>query len=309
MDVEETKKIIQNKIEAEAVTKDVRRQIKSYIHEKQNVREGFKDTFKPLIESQDKVKESIDNQQIAMIKQLRENQLALTEGLDKNRLAITQGFDKMDDVKKWDLLQLPGYEAIEEEKETEEKETQASEEPKEAKIKISHRNLNKISRYDMYPDDDIQIKMNKRDFKKFLENNRDLVKKYEITLDEFTGEIKVKDKPITLSYGESDMDKNLINTVSNELLKSYELELPSYNKDKSLKEIQEAFRKSHEILIAYKDALKNTATYDIKSDPGKVKAVAVSLEPSAKTRNLIREHHIMEDYNYNLNLLREHKKN
>ena len=49
-----------------------------------------------------------------MIKQLQENQLALTEGLDKNRLAITQGFDKMDEVKKWDLQKLPGYEAIKE---------------------------------------------------------------------------------------------------------------------------------------------------------------------------------------------------
>ena len=38
----------------------------------------------------------------------------MTEGLDKNRLAITSGFDKMDEVKKWDLQQLPGYEAIEE---------------------------------------------------------------------------------------------------------------------------------------------------------------------------------------------------
>ena len=63
-----------------------------------------------------------------------------------------------------------------------------------------------ISRYDLYPDDDNQIKMNKRDFKKILENNRDLVEKYEITLDEFTGEVKVKNKPISFSYGESDMD-------------------------------------------------------------------------------------------------------
>ena len=114
MNLEETRKIIQNKIEAEALTKNVRSQIKTYIHEKQNVREGFKETFQPLIESQEKTKESIDNQQNAMIKQLQENQLALTEGLDKNRLAITQGFDKMDEVKRWDLLQLPSYEAIEE---------------------------------------------------------------------------------------------------------------------------------------------------------------------------------------------------
>ena len=114
MDVEETKKIIQSKIEAQAAIKNVRSKIKSYIHEKQNLREGFKETFKPFISSQDKINENIANQQNAMIEQLQKNQLDLTEGLDKNRLAITQGFDKMDEVKKWDLQQLPGYEAIEE---------------------------------------------------------------------------------------------------------------------------------------------------------------------------------------------------
>ena len=132
MDLEETKKIIESKIEAEAATKNVRSKIKSYIHEKQNVREGFEETFKPLIESQDKVKESVDKVQNELIKQLQKNRLALTEGLDKNRLAITQRFDKMDEVKKWDLQQLPGYEAIEEPEETEaieeEKETEAIQE-------------------------------------------------------------------------------------------------------------------------------------------------------------------------------------
>ena len=77
------------------------------------MREGFKETFQPLIESQDAVKASIDKEQNAMIKQLQKNQKALTEGLDKNRLAITSGFDKMDEVKRWDLDQLPGFEAIE----------------------------------------------------------------------------------------------------------------------------------------------------------------------------------------------------
>ena len=113
MNLEETKKIIENEIKAEALTKNVKSQIKSYIDQKQNVREGFKETFQPLIESQDKVKASIDNQQNAMIKQLQENQLALTEGLDKNRLAITRGFDKMEEVRRSDLQQLPGIEAIE----------------------------------------------------------------------------------------------------------------------------------------------------------------------------------------------------
>ena len=89
----------------------MRSQIKTYIHEKQNAREGFTETFKPLIETSEKVKESIDTQQNKLIKQLQENQLALTAGFEGNRKAITSGFDKMDEVKKLDLEQLPGYEA------------------------------------------------------------------------------------------------------------------------------------------------------------------------------------------------------
>ena len=122
MDLEETKKIIQNKIEADESTREVRSQIKSYIDQKQNLREGFKETFKPLIETSKAVKTSIDTQQNKLFKQLQDNQLALTEGLNKNRLAITSGFDKMDEVKRWDLSQLPGFEAIEEPELSEEKE-------------------------------------------------------------------------------------------------------------------------------------------------------------------------------------------
>ena len=132
MNIEEAKKIIQNKIQADEAAREVRSQIKTCIHQKQDAREGFTETFKPLIETSEKVKESIDTQQNKLIKQLQENQLALTAGFDKNRLAITSGFDKMDEVKKWDLQQLPGYEAIEEpEKEPEEDESEEDESEKE----------------------------------------------------------------------------------------------------------------------------------------------------------------------------------
>ena len=47
------------------------------------MREGFKETFKPLIKSQDSIKKSIDEQQNATIAQLKKNQLALTSGLEK----------------------------------------------------------------------------------------------------------------------------------------------------------------------------------------------------------------------------------
>ena len=139
MNIEETKKIIQIKIQADDAARQVTSQIKTYIHEKQNVREGFTETFKPLIETSEKVKESIDTQQNKLIKQLQENQLALTQGFEGNKKAITSGFDKMDEVKKWDLEQLPGYEAIEEpEKKDEDSKTKEYENEK---FKMLNRDL------------------------------------------------------------------------------------------------------------------------------------------------------------------------
>ena len=117
MDIEEAKNFAKNKIEADALVRQVRDVIKTTKWQKQDMREGFKETFKPLIKSQDSIKKSIDEQQNATIAQLKANQLALTQGLNQNRMAITEGFDKLDEVKKWDLAQLPGFEAIEEPKE------------------------------------------------------------------------------------------------------------------------------------------------------------------------------------------------
>ena len=114
MDIEEAKKFAKNKIEADDLVRQVRDVIKTTKWQKQDMREGFKETFKPLIKSQDSIKKSIDEQQNATIAQLKKNQLALTQGLNQNRMAITEGFDKLDEVKKWDMAQLPGFEAIEE---------------------------------------------------------------------------------------------------------------------------------------------------------------------------------------------------
>ena len=83
MDIEEYKKLARNKIEADSLTKQVRDVIKITKWQKQDMREGFKETFKPLIKSQDSIKKSIDEQQNATIAQLKKNQLALTSGLEK----------------------------------------------------------------------------------------------------------------------------------------------------------------------------------------------------------------------------------
>ena len=95
MDIEEYKKLAKNKIEADALTRQVRNVIKETKWQKQDMREGFTETFKPLIESQESVKKSIDEQQNKTLAQLQANQLALTEGLNQNRLAITEGLEKL----------------------------------------------------------------------------------------------------------------------------------------------------------------------------------------------------------------------
>ena len=253
MNIEEAKKIIQNKIQADEAAREVRSQIKTYIHKKQNAREGFTETFKPLIETSEKVKESIDTQQNKLIKQLQENQLALTQGLEGNRKAITSGFDKMDEVKKWDLDQLPGYEAIEE----------ADEEYESAdineKIKILNARIDK-NFITLVGLDDLENKAEKEGnedeakyyMKKYNEVLREIKelekerKRLQEILEEKSEESIKKTKTTTLEFPENVMNKYLNNKESIDLLNFYGLKLPSKYKNSSLDELQKAFEKGME---------------------------------------------------------------
>ena len=99
MDIEQMKKYYKNKINAENLTKKVRDTIKLVDWKKQDMREGFTESFSPLIKSQESIKKSIDDQQNATIAQLRANQLALTDKENKlgelitAMLSITDGKD------------------------------------------------------------------------------------------------------------------------------------------------------------------------------------------------------------------------
>ena len=264
MNIEETKKIIQNKIQADEAAREVRSQIKTYIHEKQNAREGFTETFKPLIETSEKVKESIDTQQNKLIEQLQKHQLALTAGFEGNRKAITSGFDKMDEVKRWDIEQLPGYEAIEEPEIEDEK-------PKIGRIRGINEVIKEIK-------DEIDI-LNKSAQKAEEEENlilkdyylekiarlekkyQKLIKEREIFLKKIEEETVEKPKFTTVSYGKEQMDKYLNNKESVDLLNSYGLKRPSEYKDKSLEEFQEAFDKGLDEAAKYKKIIKDVAIY------------------------------------------------
>ena len=109
MDIEKLQNYAKNKIEAEDLTKQVRQRIKETIWDKQNKREGFTETFKPLISQfedpgEDSKKQNIFTQNQKMLK----NQLALTEGLKANQKAITDGFSQFERLA--DMRELPQIE-------------------------------------------------------------------------------------------------------------------------------------------------------------------------------------------------------
>ena len=91
MDIQEIKNFTKNKIEADNLAKQVRRRIKETAWEKQNQREGFSETFKPLISQFEKPEDSKKENIFTQNQKMLQNQLALTEGLKANQKAITDG--------------------------------------------------------------------------------------------------------------------------------------------------------------------------------------------------------------------------
>ena len=105
MDIEELKQFAKNKIEADDLTKQVRKRIKETIWEKQNQREGFTETFKPLISQFEKPEDPKKKNIFTQNQEMLRNQLALTEGLKANQKAITQGFSQFERLA--DMKELP----------------------------------------------------------------------------------------------------------------------------------------------------------------------------------------------------------
>ena len=106
------KKYSKNKIEADNLIKQVRQQIKETTWEKQNLREGFSETFRPLISQfEDPGKDSKTQNIFTQNQKMLQNQLALTEGLKANQKAITDGFSQFERLA--DMKELPGVGAIE----------------------------------------------------------------------------------------------------------------------------------------------------------------------------------------------------
>ena len=296
MNLEETKKMIESEIEAGALTKNVRSQIKTYIDQKQNVREGFKETFQPLIESQDAVKASIDSQQNKLINQLQENQLALTEGFDKNKLAITRGFDKMEEIRRSDMQELPGIEAIEQ------GEYEETEEPK---YLISINDLKLFYgrvESDSTPEDETLKFISKEQVDSVKSKNRLNEDKYELKLIEPENRIyKVVKKNFdeeaktgVVTFDDSDLDKGLLNKKSIDILKKHNLPLSSRIKNRKHEEIT-LFQNNAEVILEYfRSLLANKAI--LYTEKGVNKAKALNKNPRKDTEGQIENYNVLGNY-------------
>ena len=310
MDLEETKKIIQNKIEADESAREVRSYIKSYIHEKQNAREGFTETFKPLIETSEKVKESIDTQQNKLIKKLQENQLALSQGFEGNRKAITSGFDKTDEVKKWDLEQLPGYEAIEEPEKEEEEEPvfywitkndlKLLEGEDESKLTEDGEELIEIEEnllYEILSKD--KLNQDKYKFKKNTSNPGYTM--FEIV------EREQGEKQGVVTFDDTDLDEGLLNKRSVEVLKNLKLPLPSKLKNEKLEDIL-LFQKNAEVQLNYFADLLSPNKAILYKEEGVSKAVKTNKDPIRDTKKQIKIYNILGQYINNIGSLVKYAK-
>ena len=104
------------------------------------------------------------------------------------------------------------------------------------------------------------------------------------------------------------MDKYLNNKETVDLLNFYVLKRPSEYKDKSLEEFQEAFDKGLDEAARYKKFIKDAAKYKKDSNTGFVLAFPKAGENAReKTKELIKEHNILQIFINNMREIRNYK--
>ena len=102
MNVEEYKKLARNKIEADALTKQVRDVIKITKWQKQNAREGFKESLQPLISQFEKPEDSQTKNIFTQNQELLKNQRVFTEeAINKNKAIkkLAEQYERLADIK------------------------------------------------------------------------------------------------------------------------------------------------------------------------------------------------------------------
>ena len=105
MDVEQIQKLINNKIEAGNKVKEVRKAIKTYKTQKQDMYDDTEEILKPSIKVQKELKNTIDEKQNKLIEKLQENketvdkkQDEVIKQLKENQVELIKSVDVLSDI-------------------------------------------------------------------------------------------------------------------------------------------------------------------------------------------------------------------
>ena len=105
MDIEQIQKLINNKIEAGNKVKEVRKAIKTYKTQKQDMYDDTAEILKPSIKVQEEVKKTIDEKQNMLIEKLQENketvdkkQDEVIKQLKENQVELIKSVDVLSDI-------------------------------------------------------------------------------------------------------------------------------------------------------------------------------------------------------------------
>ena len=234
----------------------------------------------------------------------------MTQGFEGNRKAITSGFDEMDEVKKWDLEQLPGYEAIEKPEEDREiiekiKDLQKLLNEKndlmnktiaESKAKYQDGNFNDADRLLKEAD-------NQRESIKSLQRK---IRRLYLYLGEDENEEDSVEKPKSVAHFKfEDFDKGLNYKEARDILKEFGINrLPSKYEDESIEKINKKLEKAREKLNIIKIKLKDSAIAKFNIKEGFETASPLKKRPQPKTLDLIEKHDTLRRYIFNLNNLK-----
>ena len=161
MDIEQIQKLINNKIEAGNKVKEVRKAIKTYKTQKQDMYDDTAEILKPSIEVQKEVKKTIDEKQNKLIEKLQENketvdkkQDEVIKQLKENQVELIKSVDVLSDImskqgsvfgaQRW-VDDLPSdFDPLDAIGEEDEDEAESEEKPKE-KPKVEPKSLFNVS--------------------------------------------------------------------------------------------------------------------------------------------------------------------
>ena len=117
-----------------------------------------------------------------------------------------------------------------------------------------------------------------------------------------------KTKKIDIEYRKDEMDKYLNNKESVDLLNFFGLKRPSEYKDKSMEEFQEAFDIGLDETSKYKKDINDVAFYKKDSNTDFILAFPkAGVNAREKTKELIKEHSIMQIFINNMQELKKYK--